>query len=88
LSRSDFAKDGFAIFPNPVKNSFNINNANATEIAVLELFDIAGKLLLSKNILNNNLQNVDVSALSKGVYMVRISATDGRTYVSKFVKDL
>jgi hypothetical protein len=55
---------------------------------VLELFDIAGKLLLSKNILNNNLQNVDVSALSKGVYMVRISATDGRTYVSKFVKDL
>jgi glucose/arabinose dehydrogenase len=88
LSRSDFAKDGFAIFPNPVKNSFNINNANATEIAVLELFDIAGKLLLSKNILNNNLQNVDVSALSKGVYMIRISATDGRTYVSKFVKDL
>jgi hypothetical protein len=54
---------------------------------VLELFDIAGKLLLSKNILNNNLQNVDVSALSKGVYMVRISATNGGTYVSKFVKD-
>jgi len=87
LSTSDFAKEGFTIFPNPAKNSFSVNNANATEIATLELFDLAGKLLMSKNILNNNLQNVDIAALSKGIYMVRISAADGSNYVSKLFKE-
>jgi glucose/arabinose dehydrogenase len=87
LATSNFVKEGFAIFPNPAKNSFSIDNRSSTEIIKLQVFGVSGKLLLSKIIFNNNLQNIDIAAFSKGVYIVTVFAIDGSNYSSKLVKE-
>ena len=75
------------MYPNPTKDNFTIKSRNGNEIAKIELFDTTGKLLLSKENLKSDLQTIDVSTLSKGVYIVSVYSLDGGNYVSKMVKE-
>lgn len=71
------------IFPNPASNLIQINVKNASEKTQLELFDMTGKMLLTIN-LATGLNNVDVSALSNGVYSAVVSSKNNK-HVSKLV---
>ena len=58
------------IFPNPAQNSLNIELLDPiSEEIVLEIFDIAGKLVLNQRIENCQIKTIDVSHLNKGNYM-------------------
>lgn len=87
LATANFENERFAIYPNPTNTSFTLKSTNATKIAKVELFDVAGKLLLTKQNIHTDLQSVDVSALSKGVYIVSVFGMDGSNFVSKLVKE-
>lgn len=87
LATTNFENQQFVFYPNPTQNSFTVKNNNGDQISKLELFDTAGKLLLSmKNVLND-LQPVDISKLSKGVYIINIVTSNGGSYVSKLIKE-
>ena len=58
-----------AIFPNPVQNVFHINLRESKTVN-LEIYDIQGSLLLSKNTTPE--KGIDVSFLSSGLYFVLI----------------
>ena len=64
------------ISPNPVRSSMTLSfNSNYNKSAIVELFDLKGNQLLSKNIkLNNgfNETNVNMNDFSQGVYLVNI----------------
>ncbi|MEI8058665.1 MAG: T9SS type A sorting domain-containing protein [Ferruginibacter sp.] len=74
------------IYPNPVGDILNVSvlgqiNSKAT----LQISDAEGKVVLSKNIINNP-QSIDVSKLAKGVYMIKVD-NGGSVITSKFVRE-
>jgi photosystem II stability/assembly factor-like uncharacterized protein len=69
------------LFPNPATNTLFINGLEIS--AKAEVYDISGKLLLSKQ-LNEN--QIDISSLAKGLYFIKLSTAEG-SLVRKFVKE-
>ena len=86
LDVTAFKNAEIALFPNPTNNYFSVESTNGSEMAKVELFDVAGKLLLSKDMLNND-TTVDVSAFSKGIYFVNAITSEGKNFVAKLIKD-
>ena len=58
-----------AIYPNPASDIINIQNA---ENSTIQIFDITGKLLISRSNISNNAQ-IDVASLTTGTYFVKIA---------------
>ena len=69
------------IYPNPTSERFCISGL--TGVASLKLIDINGKIILIKQVTNN--ESVLVKNLLKGVYIVKI-ITDEETVERKLVK--
>ena len=66
----------FSIFPNPAKNSFSVKLANANrEACNLEVMNTMGALIRTVDLGNASeiSENVSVSGLAPGVYMVKTS---------------
>ncbi|MBL0013955.1 MAG: T9SS type A sorting domain-containing protein [Flavobacterium sp.] len=74
LGLNAFASDAFEYYPNPTSDivTFNLKNTSTT-IETIEVMDILGKTLLTKT---NNYSNasIDLSSLSKGMYLVKVKA--------------
>lgn len=62
-----------ALYPNPTTDAFQINGIEG--LASLSILDISGKQVLAKQVTAN--ENVSVSSLPQGVYIVRISTAEG-----------
>jgi len=77
-----------SVYPNPSSTKITLDlNYKTAEQTVVEITDISGKIVLSKNVGELNGQSkqlIDVSSLSKGSYFVRIITTSG-TEVRKIV---
>jgi large repetitive protein len=74
------------VFPNPAKNSISINHSVAEPGSIIQVFDITGKLAISKIVADNLfLTTIDISKLSLGSYLVVfINGKDKKTTL--FVK--
>ncbi|GLU51198.1 T9SS type A sorting domain-containing protein [Dyadobacter frigoris] len=70
-----------SFYPNPVKDLLKIKGAIA---GVIQLFNVSGKSVLSLGNIPAN--GVDVSDLPSGVYLVRITLTNGLLTIKKIVK--
>jgi len=73
------------IFPNPVAGTFSIRLGNSVEkVTSVEVFNMMGSMVLRQD---NTLGIIDVSALHKGMYVVRVKCSSGNVYYGKFVKE-
>ncbi|APZ45923.1 hypothetical protein BW723_06275 [Polaribacter reichenbachii] len=66
----------FSIWPMPVNNLLNIkyyNNENNKTSANIELFNINGRLLLSKKFINIKNAELNVSNIPSGVYILKLN---------------
>lgn len=71
------------IYPNPAVQSMTIENvASGMGMAV---YNTTGQCVL-KTIASGNKAVIDVSSLSNGIYIIRLTGKDGRQGTSKFVK--
>ncbi len=71
-------KTAFVLYPNPAKDKINIvNKSDLQKETVVSIYNIHGKLLVSKTFQNLNIEEIDVSGLAKGVYMVKIQIEKG-----------
>jgi len=68
------------IYPNPSKHTLFITGL--TQNSKCSIFDLSGKQLINKQIVNNQ---IDISQLINGIYILRISDKNGIT-MKKFVK--
>lgn len=84
LSNSNFEKAGYSIFPNPANDEFFIKNANGFSNLKVTVFDISGKMLLSQSIENES-HKIATSALSNGMYLVKLEDKSGAFYTTKLV---
>lgn len=71
----------FQVFPNPVKNVLNIKNEGLIEPHAIQIFSLDGRMVHSEKYRNN----LDVSFLYKGVYIIDILAKNERVF-RRFVK--
>lgn len=70
---------GWIIFPNPAKDALNIEFTNGNHSNVtIEMFDIFGKLLQSKQVEGGNISaQIDVSHYASGSFLLRIINNKG-----------
>jgi hypothetical protein len=87
LSTSDFQKNEFQLYPNPVKDKLFISATNPADILKFKIFNIEGKLLNNQTLMLENQTSINVSQLSKGIYFLNIEDENGRIEVKKFLKE-
>jgi hypothetical protein len=71
------------VYPNPVEDWLKINFSK-NKIKKLKITSLVGKQLVTKNLLESN--QINVSILKKGVYIIAITDQTGKMYVAKFHK--
>lgn len=81
LNITDVAVAMFKIYPNPTKDILNLEGAD--NILDYAIYDLTGKQLKATQTPNNN---VDVSHLSQGVYLIQLNTENG-TVSKKFIKE-
>lgn len=84
LSNKDFSASNFQIFPNPATHAISIKSAAQNEISNVQVFDLLGKQVMDTELNNNSL---NISALSAGMYMVKINAVNGNSITKKIIKE-
>jgi len=70
-----------SIYPNPATNAIYI--LGITTNAIAEVYDISGKLILTRKLL---IPQLDISALAQGMYFIKLCTKEG-SVVRKFVKE-
>ena len=73
----------FTVFPNPAREVLYINCD--IEKAIVQIFDINGKLIYTDFVFSNS--EINISELISGTYIIILSAENGKTGVQKFVKE-
>jgi hypothetical protein len=73
LGNSSFDNANFSYYPNPVKNTLNLSYNQ--EISNVEVFNLLGQKV-SSNVINANAAQIDMSNLSKGAYMVKVTSNN------------
>lgn len=84
LSTVDFNSNKFTIYPNPVKDILNIG-LNKT-ISSVAIYNLLGQEVLVKTV-NADQSQLNVANLSKGTYMVKVTAEDGAIKTMKVIKE-
>ncbi len=77
-------KGEISLYPNPVKKDLYIKTPS--EKSVINIYSLQGSLIKSLPAYQSN-EQIDVSTLMSGVYLVKISGPDGKVYTGKFVKE-
>ena len=87
LSISDFIRNNFKIFPNPVNNELTILKTNGINLINAKINDVNGRLVKVIDLTDTVEQSIhiNVSELSSGMYFMNISSQQGQGTV-KIVK--
>lgn len=71
ISNFDIFKE-VNVFPNPTKNTLNIQTKNNFELKEIIIFNVLGK-----KVLNSNNSTIDISSFSNGLYFAKIITNKG-----------
>ncbi len=82
LNNSTNEKNVFNVFPNPVSDRLVIFSEGLTSKKIIRIFSITGQQITQVETFENT---VDVAFLSRGMYMLEIETSEGRS-VQKFIK--
>jgi hypothetical protein len=85
LSISEAKRLNFGLFPNPAADNVTIQLPSGTENATAQFYDYLGRLALSEKVTRTK-DEVAVSSLSKGVYVLKV-VTEDKIGSQKFVKN-
>ena len=82
LATRTFATLNFKMYPNPVKDNF-VYVSSTQDLDVI-IYNVLGKTIETKHVSPNN-NKIDVSNLSKGIYLVKLTSDQG-SITKKLVK--
>ncbi|HUH27663.1 alpha-amylase family glycosyl hydrolase [Gelidibacter sp.] len=83
LSMENFENvSDFAIFPNPVNNTFKVNK----EVRLLDIYDLTGKRIKSFKGDFTPTDSFDVSDLNQSIYLIKIENKNGHVLTTKLIK--
>ena len=81
LSLAENASEKISVYPNPSENIIHIDNLT-TENYELKITTLLGKIVLEKN----NSNRIDISSLSKGIYILTVKQGE-RLLTKKIIKN-
>jgi len=82
ISNKDVNTQTITLFPNPSNSNFvNINGVNISNVKV---FDFNGRLLINRNVNNNNMVKLDLNNIKSGIYLIAIRYNN-LIYYSKII---
>lgn len=79
-------KQAIDVYPNPAKNTVNVNLIGYTGISVIRLYDITGREIMMRKTSEINSQ-INVTALPAGVYLMKITNGDKVVFGKKIIKE-
>ena len=88
LGVEEHEPEAFKVWPNPVEDVVNVQwtmDNGQFKVQTVALFDVYGKLVRTETVTDNPAR-VNVSDLRAGVYLLRVTAADGKEYHQKVVK--
>ncbi len=89
ISKTTLETDAFSVYPNPVKDQLNVKiKAGGGSALQVTICDLNGKSILTEqefSTLNTGQYSISTSALSSGLYLLKVSQGD-KIYYSKFSK--
>lgn len=78
-------ENAIAIYPNPTKEIIKIDlKSNEINLSEISIIDNQGKEILKQT---NNLQTIDISKLSSGIYFIKIKNDSNITITRKIIKE-
>lgn len=78
-------EDSLTIYPNPVNNILTLTSGSSGIKGSYSIYNILGQIVQKRDITFESSQNIDVSSLSNGVYVLKI-IIDGKEKTMKFIK--
>lgn len=72
----------YSFYPNPADNEICLSMSPDVNCEKVEIYSIDGKLCLEQNF---NFNSVDVNSLSDGIYMMKVTLSNGNSYTDKIV---
>ncbi len=84
LANESFELSAIEIYPNPSTGLFTISYGTFQSTQI-QVYDISGKLILTKENLNVSETNLDLSSASQGIYFIKISS-DSQNIVKRLIK--
>jgi len=74
VGTNEINEESMLIFPNPSKGIFNISLTNSYKPQILEIYDVSGKKVLTKNLSESFFnESLDLIQLPDGIYKMKIS---------------
>lgn len=80
MSTPQVTKNAIVLYPNPAANSFKVNVSGS-----LEIYNLNGQKVVKRTAVSAN-ENIDITNLAKGVYLVKVTDTAGRKDTIKLLK--
>ncbi len=84
MSVNNVKKGSLSVYPNPVKNALNFNLPQGEKVAKIQIYNMAGQLMVTKTASG---KSIDLQDLKAGAYLINMISTKGSTYSSKFIKE-
>lgn len=81
LSTEEFNTNSFSIYPNPANEIINLDIDKSFNY---NIYNLIGKLLVKGK---SNQKSINVSNLSKGIYLLEIETFENKIYIQKFIKN-
>lgn len=76
VSLADISQENISFYPNPASSFISINGAQNPMVSI---YDFTGRLLMSEK----GKQNINVSSLDNGIYILRINNTTHKLVISR-----
>ncbi len=81
-SLNNYSNRLFKVYPNPTNSFITSENTSNKNINKIQLLDINGRVVLE---ITNNIKQLDVSSIKKGVYLLQISDNKEVIYNEKII---
>lgn len=84
LANASFTNTNFSVYPNPAQHTLNIKFNDTIVLATAQIFDLQGRSI-QKSLVSNG--TINVEKLPSGTYILLLTDTNGKEYISKFIKE-
>jgi len=86
LGVDEFENGDFVFYPNPVSDVVTVSIKNSGTIAAIAVYDMLGKLIhLDKPTSAVSTQTLDLSSVSKGVYLIEVTSDTNLKVIKKLI---
>jgi PKD repeat protein len=85
LNNNNISSNQTRVYPIPTSSKLTVEHSKP--LTIIYIYDIHGKLVLTKNLYPMLNSNIDVQSLSAGMYILLLKDESGETFINKFIKN-